>query len=145
MLHHNTVGIKEWRNIARDVLFWTTCSWHHSIGIRRKRLFNVHSFIFVSPSDQSMYDELTVIFTFPRTYCQYLRILSGHVLHISSKESLSDVYCGIERVTRMNGKKKTTWRYAQNVVLSKYCNTFANLIQPLLIVKNIFFFYLNLR
>jgi hypothetical protein len=53
-----------------------------------------------------MYDELTVIFTFPRTYCQYLRILSGHVLHISSRESLSDVYYGIERVTRMNGKKQ---------------------------------------
>jgi hypothetical protein len=47
MLHHNTVVIKEWRNIARDVFCWTTCSWHHSIGIRRKRLFNVHSFIFV--------------------------------------------------------------------------------------------------
>jgi hypothetical protein len=53
-----------------------------------------------------MYDELTVIFTFSRTYCQYLRILTSHVLHISSKESLSDVYCGIERVTRMNGKKQ---------------------------------------
>jgi hypothetical protein len=46
------------KRIARCVLCWTTCSWRHSIGIRRKRLFNVHSFILVSPSDQSMYVQI---------------------------------------------------------------------------------------
>jgi len=33
MLYHHTVVIKEWRDVARDVLCRTTLSWRHTIGM----------------------------------------------------------------------------------------------------------------
>ena len=33
MLYHHTVVIKEWRDVARDVLYRTTLTWRHIIGM----------------------------------------------------------------------------------------------------------------
>jgi hypothetical protein len=36
MLYHHTVVIKEWRDVARDLLCRTILSWRHIIGMRGK-------------------------------------------------------------------------------------------------------------
>ena len=41
MLYHHIVVIKEWRNIAQDLLCQNILSWRHIIGMRGKTDVNV--------------------------------------------------------------------------------------------------------
>ena len=75
MLYHHSVVIKNYATLFAGLLV-------HDVIVLEcgKRLFNVHSFLFVCSSDRLL----------------YWRLLYGsiykHVLHISSEESLSGDY-----------------------------------------------------
>jgi hypothetical protein len=135
MLYHYTVVLKEWCDVARDVLCRTTLSWHHIIGMRGKThlckqrkhsdcLMFIHSY-YVS--------QITVMLSFPRTWFQYFRStflqIKKHCWTIVQwhwKWSNSNV-------TLVNERQQITWHHAQNVVSLRVLYKFVNFNSTLVI------------